>query len=87
MSSLSIASNSTGFDALLFMTFGMLDSNSDLSNSDSRRVHRHEPHNSDGDGDIDSPEGIDGEAEMFEDDLDDNEGNVRSLHFIECIYT
>ena len=79
MSGLSIASNSTGFDAMLFMTVGMLDSSSDRSRSDSRRKHRvrrHESHNNDGDVDIGIPEEVEGEAEVFEDDHhDESTGN------------
>jgi hypothetical protein len=52
-SGLSIASKSAGSDAMLFMTIGALDSESDTDSSKRQRVRRHEI----------NVEGAEGEAE------------------------
>ena len=64
MSSISVASSSSGSDAMLFMTIGTLDTNTDPSYAGGRhRVHRH------GDnvvaGDVSSPSDVGGEAEWL----------------------
>ena len=78
MSSISVASKSSGSDAMLFMTIGTLDTNTDPSYAGGRhRVHRH------GDnvvaGDVSSPSDVGGEAEWLEDDHD-HHGNKGTPH-------
>ena len=70
MSSLSIASRSPGSDAMLFMTIGTLDTNTDPSfaNPDKgqHKVRRRDNHNKN--ADIGKLDAIDGEAEEDNDD-------------------
>ena len=86
MSSLSIASKSTGSDAMLFMTIGKLDSGSDQSDTDSNkwqrvRRHEHNPANADIGGNPD-PNGIEGESELMEDDDHDANEGMSTRHEI-----
>lgn len=63
MSSLSIASKSPGSDAMLYMSIGTLDSNSDTDSSKWQRVRRHEHNPINADVGNPGPEGVEGEAE------------------------
>lgn len=78
MSTISIASESPGSDAMLFMTIGTTDSNTDPSYAGGeRRVRRH------GDdvlsADISIPGDVAGEAEELEDDHHGNKGTDRGV--------
>ena len=82
MSSVSISSQSPGSDAMLFVTIGTPDANTDPSMYDDtgvqRRVHRRDDKES---ADIDNPDKpLDGEAaEMEDEDMDEHNGK--------CLYS
>ena len=77
MSTLSIASKSPGSDAMLFMTIGTPDTNTDPAydtDQEARiRVH-HRDNNLPKDADVGILDVVNGEAETYEDDRDQNEG-------------
>ena len=77
MSTLSIASKSPGSDAMLFMTIGTPDTNTDPAydtDQEARiRVHRRD-NNLPKDADVGILDIVNGEAETYEDDHDQNEG-------------
>ena len=77
MSGISVASSSSGSDAMLFMTVGTMDTNTDPSYAGGERRMRRQ-----GDGvavaDVSSPSDVDGEAEQLEDDHD-HHGNRGTL--------
>ena len=76
MSSLSLASKSPGSDAMLFMTIGTPDTNTDPSMYDDTgvryRVRRRDDREN---ADLVNIEDFDGEAEEMGDDIDEHHGN------------
>lgn len=85
-SSISIASRSSGSDAMLFVTIGAVDSDSDQSDTDSRkwqRVRRHEHNPISADVGNSAPEGVEGEAEEDDSIL---QGTCDALKLLVCHY-